>query len=228
MSEKVRATPAAAGHDPRMSDHLSGSISSENTHIPSRNQRPQSKAGRLAKQLLRDRERHCDGSHAVSARSRPVGSDFDPFAVTCWRAIAGGNPGYLVKTPMRRGPVGWFIACQGCGAEFESKGWSCCPKCMELPAEERLARRKAVKRLLRPQAAAPPAPSPQNSDARAPETSTEIIKEFPPVFGPADWPTNLIGSSSRRGRLLPPGLAGAVVQTEVAFLLGDVKRRGET
>jgi hypothetical protein len=27
--------------------------------------------------------------------------------------------------------------------------------------------------------------------------------------------------------LLPPGLAGAVVQTEVAFLLGDVKRRAK-
>src|SRR5262249_279569 len=39
--------------------------------------------------------------------------------------------------PMRRGPVGWFIACRGCALEFESKGWAYCPDCMALPAEER-------------------------------------------------------------------------------------------
>src|SRR5262249_30682184 len=63
--------------------------------------------------------------------------DFDPFKMARWRVVTGSDPGYLVKAPMRRGPVGWFIACGHCGAEFESKGWRYCPKCRELPAEER-------------------------------------------------------------------------------------------
>src|SRR5262249_27671288 len=51
---------------------------------------------------------------------------------------AGRNPGYLVATPMRRRSVGWFVACDHCGAEFESKGWKYCSACMDhLPAEER-------------------------------------------------------------------------------------------
>jgi hypothetical protein len=41
------------------------------------------------------------------------------------------------KTPMRRGAVGWFIACRCCGREFESRGLAFCESCMALPAEER-------------------------------------------------------------------------------------------
>src|SRR5262252_1188575 len=63
--------------------------------------------------------------------------DFDAFEATRWRVIAGRNPGYLVATPMRRRSVGWFVACDHCGAEFESKGWKYCSACIDLPAEER-------------------------------------------------------------------------------------------
>jgi hypothetical protein len=38
MTQTVRATPAAAGHGPRMSDQLGGSIGSEYTHTPARDQ----------------------------------------------------------------------------------------------------------------------------------------------------------------------------------------------
>jgi len=36
MTKSVRATPAAAGHGPRMSDQLGGLIDSEHTHNPGR------------------------------------------------------------------------------------------------------------------------------------------------------------------------------------------------
>jgi hypothetical protein len=49
----------------------------------------------------------------------------------------------MPKTPMRMGPVGFYVHCQGCNAEFESKGWAYCPTCMELPAEERHAMKPA-------------------------------------------------------------------------------------
>ena len=51
----------------------------------------------------------------------------------------GGDPGYLPRTPMRRGPVGFYVSCRACGDEFESKGIAYCAACMELPAEERRA-----------------------------------------------------------------------------------------
>jgi hypothetical protein len=55
---------------------------------------------------------------------------FDPFEVTKWRIVAGGNPGYLPSTPIRMGKSGWHIACAGCQREFESKGLRCCsPEC---------------------------------------------------------------------------------------------------
>src|SRR5262249_12833853 len=99
------------------------------------------KASALAESLLRDRA-------ARAARPRRAvtpnvdGDEFDPFAVTRWRVIAGGDPGYLPTTKMRRGPVGWFIECRHCRTEFESKGWAYCPACMELPAEKRRANGK--------------------------------------------------------------------------------------
>jgi hypothetical protein len=64
--------------------------------------------------------------------------------VTRWRVIAGGDPGYLVKTPMHRAQDGFHVSCRACGADFESKGWPCCPTCMKLPAEERRAMRPAA------------------------------------------------------------------------------------
>jgi hypothetical protein len=93
-----------------------------------------SRRERLAAALLKDRERRTQKTKRP--RAAPV-DDFDPFEATRWRTIAGGDPGYLVKTSMRRGPVGWFINCCNCGDEFESKGWKYCPTCMELPAEKR-------------------------------------------------------------------------------------------
>ena len=136
----------ATGHGPRISDQLSGLIGSEYTHTPSRDQEfrfrgaPRSGGARaLAEQLLRDRAeraaRKAVRTAAAVAKTERV--EFDPFAVTRWRVAAGGDPGYLVRTPMRRGPAGWLIACGHCGAEFESKGWKYCPTCMALPAEER-------------------------------------------------------------------------------------------
>src|SRR5262245_5796077 len=38
MTKTVRATPAAAGHGPRMSDQLGGLINSKHTHTPGRDQ----------------------------------------------------------------------------------------------------------------------------------------------------------------------------------------------
>jgi hypothetical protein len=165
MLKKMRATPAAAGHGPRMSDQLGSSISAEYTHVPSRNQQPQNapakpRQARLAEQLLRDRERHrvaatpgpdveCFGCGKSFVYRGPRGDNsgrfcsdecrieydvpgafsFDPFKVTRWRVIAGGDPGHLVAPPMRRVPAhkcadgeyrgGFRINCRGCGKPFE-------------------------------------------------------------------------------------------------------------
>jgi hypothetical protein len=97
-----------------------------------------SRTQKLAEQLLRDRtDRAARKTPRTGNATKAERIEFDPFSITRWRVIAGGNPGYLVKTPMRRGPVGWFITCGHCGAEFESKGRKNCPSCMKLPAEER-------------------------------------------------------------------------------------------
>jgi hypothetical protein len=96
---------------------------------------PLTRAQKLADALLRDRERR--NRQPTATRSRPRNDGFDPFAVTRWRVVAGGDPGYLPKTRMRMGPTGWFIACCHCGVEFESRGWAYCPTCMKLPPEER-------------------------------------------------------------------------------------------
>jgi hypothetical protein len=135
-----------------MSDQLGSSIGSEHTHNPGRDQefwvqpqnkiptwRRDSRARALAEQLLRDRAERAarKAARIAAAPAKTERVEFDPFAVTRWRVVAGGDPGYLVRTPMRRGPVGWFVACRACAREFESKGWAYCPDCMALPAEER-------------------------------------------------------------------------------------------
>jgi len=112
------------------------------------------RASALAESLLRDRASRAERAARPRAVTPNVdGDEFDPFAVTHWRVIVDGEgyqpntkgrkgPGYLPTTKMRRGPVGWFIECQHCYREFESKGLAYCPACMELPAEERRANRK--------------------------------------------------------------------------------------
>src|SRR5262245_40497822 len=90
----------------------------------------------LTESLLRDRAERA-ARKAVRSITKIERGDFDAFEATRWRVIAGRNPGYLVATPMRRRSVGWFVACDHCGAEFESKGWKYCSACMDLPAEER-------------------------------------------------------------------------------------------
>jgi hypothetical protein len=90
---------------------------------------------KLAAAILRDRRRH--SQRPVALVRRPPSDDFDPYAFTRWRVVAGGDPSYLVKPPMRRGAVGWFFACRCCAREFESRGWAYCPSCMDLPAEAR-------------------------------------------------------------------------------------------
>ena len=111
---------------------------------------PVSRVQRLAQELLRDRAERAERAERAK-RSRPSREHSDdPYLIARKaRVIAGGDPGYLVKTPMRMGKVGWFIQCRACAVEFESKGWAYCPTCMALPAEERRDR-EPVKRVGRP------------------------------------------------------------------------------
>jgi hypothetical protein len=184
------------------------------------------KARALANAILEDR-RNRKTSPRTRARSRVANDDFDPFAITRWRVIAGGNPGYLVATPMvdvsgrecDDGKVrgGFRVDCQHCGSEFESLGLAYCAACMEKPAQDR---RKSVR------ATRQPASSARRFKALPRKIGTEIIEEFPSIFGLADFAAILIGPSRRRGRAFPPDLAKAVIDAEAsAFLLSDAKRR---
>src|SRR5262249_56574081 len=98
------------------------------------------KASSITRAILSDRERK---TPKTSTAARPR-DDFDPFAITRWRVIAGGDPGHLPKMSTRRGKVGWFVYCRHCQKEFESRGWAYCPKCMDLPAEKRRDPAKAT------------------------------------------------------------------------------------
>jgi hypothetical protein len=183
-----------------------------------------SKTSKLAEALLRDRDRRKSQPQRSSvSRAAP---DFDPFFITRWCVVAGGDPGYLVSTPMHRGPVGWFIACDHCGAEFESVGWKCCPTCMELPAEKRRANRKPVQR---GSSAAPTGHRAGERGSRAafPQKSgAEIIEEFPPVFGSADFPTNVIGGHRFPvAQRFDPGLRRRMVECEVDHRDARARRR---
>ena len=101
---------------------------------------PLSRVERLAEQLLRERAERAQRKPSQAPRERV---EFDPY-IPRHRVVAGCDPGYPVQKYMRRGPVGFHIDCQACGTEFESKGWACCPSCMELPAEERRQMRPAI------------------------------------------------------------------------------------
>lgn len=109
------------------------------------------RTNRLAQQILDDRARQADRQQERQQErlqdkapgwKHSIG--FDPYQVTNWKTIAGPDPGSLPKTPMRMGSAGFYTHCKACNSEFESKGWAYCPKCMELPAEERHAMKPAV------------------------------------------------------------------------------------
>jgi len=181
-----------------------------------------SRSERLAEAILRDRKQAV--RKPAATKEKIEGSDFDPFASTQWRIIAGKDaglrvkgPGYLVKTPMRTGPVGWFIDCQCCRVEFESLGLAFCPTCMELPAEQRRANKKAFNDSNPRYATRHGLTVTETNKASPQKSGTENIEEFPPLFGSADFPRNLV-DGFRRGRRLPPGLADSILEAEVGPL----------
>ena len=110
----------------------------------------QERIDRLAQQIRDQRARETERAKERQAErlresgpwwKNPVG--FDPYMTTNYSNVAGDNPGYLPKTPMRMGSLGFYIHCHACNTEFESKGLKFCPKCLTLPAEERHAMRPA-------------------------------------------------------------------------------------
>ena len=179
-----------------------------------------SRSRALTESLLRDRAERAVRK-AVRGRTKIERSDFDPFSVTRWRVIAGGDPGHLVKTRMRN----WLIQCRACAVEFESKGWAYCPACMALPAEERRDH-EPVKRVDRPYArpgcgerlskraradarycsaacrkavsrdksgsGLPYVPAPETSQLEPQETQQNQWSDLV-LIGPGDFPINVIG-----------------------------------
>jgi hypothetical protein len=184
------------------------------------------KAAALAEAILRDRDQR--KSKTRIATPRRVRDDFDPFGVTCWRVVAGGDPSYLVATPpMHMGPVGWFIACRHCCVEFESRGGTYCATCMDLPAEERRSRPPVSDRQC--QSCGNGIPKRRRADAKycsprcskRAENGRRLLPYPKPNFrgdtceisqqnqgsktvliGPGDWPINLIGGYRGRAREL--------------------------
>jgi hypothetical protein len=75
--------------------------------------------------------------HCRAEYDLPGAFSFDPFKVTKWKVVAGGDPGYLVATPMTRiSGGGWRVRCRGCGRLFESSGLAYCkPTCRQASAE---------------------------------------------------------------------------------------------
>jgi hypothetical protein len=67
----------------------------------------------------------------------PGAFSLDPFKVTKWQVVAGGDPGYLVATPMTRiSGGGWRVACRGCCRPFGSSGLAYCkPTCRQVSQE---------------------------------------------------------------------------------------------
>jgi hypothetical protein len=91
-----------------------------------------SRSARLAETLLRDRAERRAQQIVRQHRQVPVGRiEFDPFKPAHYRVIAGGDPGYLPKAPMRRTADGWLVTCSDCGERYRSQGLkhhSCNPK----------------------------------------------------------------------------------------------------
>jgi hypothetical protein len=108
---------------------------------------PKSRVDRLTERLLddraRDAKREKDRAQERHRDKEIRATDPDPHLVAGWKAITDPRMSHMPRTPMRMGPVGFYIHCRACNAEFESKGWAYCPKCMELPAEERRAMKPA-------------------------------------------------------------------------------------
>jgi hypothetical protein len=166
------------------------------------------KLAALAESRLRDRaERKARKPVRASQSER---DDFDPFEFTGWRK--------------RRGSVGWFIECRSCGDEFESRGWAFCPACMELPADERRARRRAFERSETVGATGHASARSAELAPLSQSINAEIIEEFPPLFGPSDFRTILIGSG-QRGRLLSPDLVASILKLEGEWLMGERQRK---
>ncbi len=214
-------------------------------HRASGDGRVMTTAANITRAILADRVQRRGRSPKIE-RARTEGPAFDPFAFTRWRVVApvGGDPGYLVKTPMRRGAVGWFIACRCCGREFESRGLAFCESCMALPAEER---RKPLhgRPCQVPGCMAKISPR-RRSDARycehhsAGRNGAKVVfsgvkvgrqpagekydatREIPeqnqgPILGPKIWPINVVGGHRRPDDLtLDSALVGAILQCEVA------------
>jgi hypothetical protein len=186
-----------------------------------------SRARVLAEQLLRDRAERAarKAVRTTAAAAKTERLEFDPFAVTRWRVIAGGDSGYLFHTSMCRGPVGWLIACRACARELESKGWAYCPTCMELPAEERRDQPKKAGRQCQGPGCGERLSIHARADARycsvacrkaasRDKTASEPSHSAPPemsqlegsesrikrasLIGPKDFPINIVG-----GRRLP-------------------------
>jgi hypothetical protein len=176
----------------------------------------------IANAILEDRRNR----KPTASRSRAPADDFDPFGFTRWRVVAGADPAYVVKTPMRRAPVGWFIDCQHCGGEFESLGLPYCTRCLEKPAEERRANRKPAERSTVAGATEHRGTSRKSPTVFSQKSDTEIIEEFPRIFGPADFPSYLVGPANCRGRLLAADVVEAILCTEASgHLLADTRRR---
>jgi hypothetical protein len=113
------------------------------------------KADKLAAALMRDRARTCAGPSNTSIEcfgcGRPFiyrgpqqGDDNGRFCSDkCREAYDAGYrraepvDAFKPSTAMRRGPVGWHIACAGCQREFESKGLRHCSTECERRCRER-------------------------------------------------------------------------------------------
>jgi hypothetical protein len=93
--------------------------------------------------LFEPREARGDNSgrfcsdHCRAEYDMPGAFSLDPFKVTKWQVVAGGDPGYLVATPMTRiSGGGWRVACRGCCRPFGSSGLAYCkPTCRQVSQE---------------------------------------------------------------------------------------------
>jgi hypothetical protein len=197
-----------------------------------------SRAARLADALLQDRKRRQDNKPKSTRQGIGV-ERFDPFASLHPRVAAGADPGYLPRTLMRMGPVGWFN-CRHCLRKFESKGWGYCPRCMELPAEERRSEQPVSDRLCR--GCSNPIPKRRRADAKyCSETCAKSAEnrrgyqgsghpkfrgdrgEIPQlnqwsIFELKTWPLNLIGGFRRPDDIaVHPDTVAAILRCEVGL-----------